>query len=214
NAGFVLAGIWGMLRLWPMRRRPELAAGWPGYSLFMIALVLTAVGSAFYHLAPDNDRLVWDRLPIVFACAGLLAGVRAGNGPRINGWLWTCVLAIAGALSVGWWHLTGDLRFYLLLQVLPLVLIPLWQAIHGAPHDQRIVFAMAIILYALAKAAELSDHALFSALGWMSGHTIKHLLATAAAAAVVVHLVRHVSPRHPLFRIRRTRNGTEASRSS
>jgi hypothetical protein len=202
NAGFALAGIWGMLRLRPMRRGPELAAGWPGYFLFMVALVMTAAGSGFYHLAPDNARLVWDRLPIALACAGLLAGVRAETGPRINGRLWAGALAIAGVLSVWWWYLTErtgqeDLRFYLLLQLLPLLLIPLWHAIYRAPRDQRAAFAAAAVLYLLAKAAELNDHAVFVALHWISGHTLKHLLATAAAVLVVAHLVRRVYPRHP-----------------
>lgn len=199
NAGFALVGLWGLLRLWPARRRPELAAGWPGYCLFLVALVLTAAGSGYYHLGPDNASLVWDRLPIAFACAGLLAGVRAETGPRINGWLWACLLAIAGALSVWWWHFTeqagqGDLRFYLLIQGLPLLLVPLWHTAYGAPRDQRAAFGLAIVLYILAKAAELNDHVLFSTLGWISGHTMKHLLATAAAAVVVGHLVRRAAP--------------------
>src|SRR6266567_7841347 len=76
NAGFALVAIWGWLTLRPSRASDHLRAGWPGYRLFLIGLFLTAFGSAFYHLAPDNARLIWDRLPIALACAGLLVGVR------------------------------------------------------------------------------------------------------------------------------------------
>jgi hypothetical protein len=69
------------------------------------------------------------------------------------------------------------------------VLIPLWLWIHGAPRRDRLAFGVALMLYVLAKWAELNDHALLDALGGISGHTIKHLLATAAAAVIVAGLV-------------------------
>jgi hypothetical protein len=127
----------------------------------------------------------------------LLAGVRAENGTSVNALLWTCLLGAGGALSVWWWYVTeqagqGDLRFYLLLQALPLVLIPLWHAIYRAPHNVRIAFGGAVVLYGIAKAAELSDHALFAALVWISGHTVKHLMAVLAAGLLVNHLVKRV----------------------
>ncbi|MBA1914722.1 hypothetical protein HLX87_26595, partial [Escherichia coli] len=75
-------------------------------------------------------------------------------------------------------HGAGDLRPYLVLQVLPLILIPLWQAIHRAPRIERIAFAAAMGLYVLAKIAEVFDHPIADALGFVSGHTLKHLIAT------------------------------------
>ncbi|HEX7790271.1 MAG TPA: hypothetical protein VF467_07050, partial [Afipia sp.] len=56
NAGFALVAIWGWLTLRPYRASAPLRAGWPGYRLFLIGLFLTAFGSAYYHLAPDNAR--------------------------------------------------------------------------------------------------------------------------------------------------------------
>ena len=193
NIGFALVGLWGFARLRPMRHQQCLRAGWHGYRLFLLGLVLTAIGSAFYHLAPDNARLVWDRLPIALACAGLLAAVRAEVRPGSDTSRDAAVLALLAVLSVAWWYLTelrglGDLRPYLLLQTLPLVLIPLWQAIHASPRRDRLWFGIALLLYVAAKAAELLDHQIAAHLGWISGHTLKHLLAMAAAAAVVGRL--------------------------
>src|SRR5689334_24758203 len=71
NAGFALVAIWGWLALRPHRSSDRLRAGWPGYRLFLIGLLLTAFGSAFFHLAPGNGRLTWDMLPIALAGAGL-----------------------------------------------------------------------------------------------------------------------------------------------
>ncbi|HEX7560215.1 MAG TPA: hypothetical protein VF386_13520, partial [Usitatibacter sp.] len=81
---------------------------------------------------------------------------------------------------------------YLLMQGAPLVLIPTWHWIHGAPRADRTAFGIAILLYALAKAAELNDHRIFETLGFMSGHTIKHVLAVTAAAVLTANLVRRV----------------------
>jgi hypothetical protein len=80
-----------------------------------------------------------------------------------------------------------------LLQGLPLILIPLWQAIYRAPRTDRIAFASAMVLYIVAKAAELLDHEIAAAFGFVSGHTLKHLIATAATAAVVWGLTRRFS---------------------
>lgn len=205
NLPFLMVGIWGWVILGPQRRDPALVAGWAGWELFLAGLVLTAAGSSWYHLAPDNARLIWDRLPIALACAGLLAGVR-GETREVTDqalgwptWAWAAGLAVFGIAGVLWWVYTdsqghGDLRPYLLLQGLPLMLIPLWQWLGGSPRPDKLAFGAAIGLYALAKAAELSDGWLLAATGgWISGHAIKHLLAAAASAVVVARLIKRTA---------------------
>lgn len=196
NLGFALAAFWGWIRLAPARLHPELRCGWAGYRLFMAGLFLTALGSSWYHLAPDNASLVWDRLPIALACAGLLAGVWGDVHGRESRIL-VAWLAPAAVASVAWWYFTdlsgnGDLRPYLLLQALPILLIPLWQWIYRMPAADRLAFGGALALYVVAKFAELNDHEIAAVLGAVTGHTLKHLLATAAAALIVGRLVFRV----------------------
>ncbi len=198
NIGFAMVAMWGWIRLRPKRDHAALRHGWRGYELFLIGLLLTAVGSGYYHLAPDNERLVCDRLPIGLAAAGVLAGVRAETRGGTHASRYAAILTVLAILSVGWWHYTdspqhpGDLRPYLALQALPLVLVPLWQAIYHAPRRDRIWFGVAVLLYVLAKLAEVWDHELLATLGWMSGHTLKHLLATVAAGVLVGRLSRRL----------------------
>jgi hypothetical protein len=206
NVGFALVAMWGLYRLvragavvGPVLLDRPSPAGRAGYALFIAALFASAVGSSIYHMNPDNARLVWDRLPIALACAGLLAWIRAETRPGADGFLWTVVLGIIAVGSVWWWHVTetagrGDLRPYLLLQALPLVLIPLWQQIHGAPRGDRAAFGLAIALYLAAKVVELNDQAIYQVLGALSGHTLKHVL-SAAAAAIVVSRYGRTQPR-------------------
>lgn len=199
NLGFALVGLWGLLWLWPRRRHPGIARGWPGFALFLVGLVLTAIGSGYYHLQPDNARLFWDRLPIALACAGLLAGVWSQTAlPATRAVPATLVLAVYAVASVLWWYLTesngrGDLRPYLLLQLLPILLIPLWQSLHDTPAGDRLWFGAALMLYIVAKVAEIADHAILEATQHVvSGHTLKHLIATAAAAVLVHRLIYSV----------------------
>lgn len=198
NLGFALIAVWGWIGLAPAKRHPDMRSGWAGYGLFLIGLFLTALGSSWYHLAPDNASLVWDRLPIALACGGLLAGVwsdvQRKESRDLAAWL-----ALAAIASVGWWYFTelsgqGDLRAYLLLQALPILLIPLWQWTYKLPGADRLAFGAALALYVIAKFAELGDHEIAATLGAVTGHTLKHLLATGAAALIVARLVRRTRP--------------------
>ncbi len=218
NLGFALVALWGWAKLACASHHHALEQGWAGYRLFLIGLFFTAIGSSYYHLDPDNARLVWDRLPIALACGGLLAGVwgdtRHKNSSGFASWL-----ALAAIVSVAWWYFTelsgtGDLRAYLLLQGLPILLIPLWQWIHGMPRPDRLAFGAALLLYVFAKFAELNDREIAAALGAVSGHTLKHLLATGAAALLVSRLVGRVQPSSGLPRGREACSSTRARKQA
>ena len=201
NLGFAVVALWGGWRLAP-RRLTHFPLSWPGYALFLAGLLLTALGSGWYHLAPDDHRLLWDRLPIGLATAGLLAGVWADCRQR-DSRLFAALLGLAALAGVLWWyvgalHGGGDLRPYLLLQLLAIVLIPLWQWLYRRPRGERLAFAGALGLYVLAKFAELLDHQLAALLGPLTGHTLKHLLSTAAAAVIVAQLARRGPAAAPL----------------
>ena len=189
NAGFALVALWGMLRVWPQRQQLHL-----GFTLFVIAIFLTALGSGYYHWSPNDERLVWDRIPISLACAGLLAGVWQDFSAQKNQWPLVIALSLFAVGGVVYWHFSADLRLYLSLQILPLVLIPIWQ--WHAPKATRLAFAAAIALYVLAKVAELADHQIYAFLGFMSGHTLKHLLSTLAAGTIIYHLVQTTRSRY------------------
>jgi hypothetical protein len=80
NLPFAIAGIWGLIFLLrvPSQQLPdhfvEARERWP-YVFVFVGLLLTALGSAYYHLAPDNARLVWDRLPMTIVFMSMVAAV-------------------------------------------------------------------------------------------------------------------------------------------
>lgn len=195
NLPFAIVGLWGLLRLRDAGARVATLA----WRLFCLALIGTAAGSALYHLAPDNAALVFDRLPIAWACAALLCGIVAERIDARAGRPGVLALALVGAaasVAFWWWgevHGTGDLRAYLYVQFLPMVVVPATLLADRRARPDAVgagAWWAVLGLYALAKAMELADHAVFASLGLVSGHTLKHLLAAAGAACLVAGLVR------------------------
>src|SRR5215470_19172555 len=66
NVPFAIVGIWGLFVMFTPGKLQfvDSRERWP-YLVMFASLILTALGSAYYHLAPDNARLVWDRIPIM-----------------------------------------------------------------------------------------------------------------------------------------------------
>lgn len=188
NLPFALIGAWG---LWWQARAAAPGSSRLAWCCFSAAVCCTAFGSAFYHWAPGNGALVFDRLPIAWACAALLC---AFLGERVDP-RWGAVPVLAAALlgasaAVAWWWFGeqrghGDLRAYLFVQFLPMLLLPvaLWLRLPrlNAQALRNETWWAALGLYAAAKLMELADQPVFDALGFTSGHTLKHLLAAAAA---------------------------------
>lgn len=162
------------------------------WTSFALALIATAAGSALYHWAPDNASLAFDRLPIAWACAALTCAFLA---ERVDArWGRPAVLATAlvlasASVALWWWSETAgrsDLRPYLFVQFLPMLLVPaalllrLPSRFAAAAPDGA--WWGVLIGYGVAKALEVADHAVLEQLGVLSGHTLKHLVAAAAAA--------------------------------
>jgi len=126
----------------------ERAERWP-YVLFFLAVAATSLGSAWYHLAPDNT----------------------------------------GAATVIYWHFSAALGAenvlpYFALQAYAIlaVLVLLGCCPPRYSHGRYLLLTLA--LYGAALATERLDHPLFALGQFVSGHTVKHLL-----AALAVHQV-------------------------
>jgi hypothetical protein len=158
---------------------------WP-YALFFAGVALTGVGSAYYHWAPENARLVWDRLPMTVSFMALLAAVVAERVSVTAGIALLPALLLAGAGSVAYWyagelHGAGDLRPYALVQFAPAALIPLALWLFPARYTHGSYLVGVIAIYGAAKLFEVLDGPIFSMGHLLSGHTLKHLMAALAA---------------------------------
>ncbi len=154
--------------------------------LFFAGLLLTAACSAWYHWQPDDAGLVVDRLGMTVAFAGLLGlGVASHWRERAGLGLALAVL-LAGLLSVAIWAQRGNLLPWALLQGGGVLLLLALAAVPALPGALRVRWGMVIGLYALAKALELADHAVYALSGELvSGHSLKHGVAALAAWPVI-----------------------------
>jgi hypothetical protein len=158
------------------------------YAVVFSGVFLTGIGSGYYHYRPDDPTLVFDRLPMTIVFMGMTAAaMEEGIGPGIgSAALWP--LFAAGLISVAWWHYTGDLRLYVLIQYYPIILIPavLLLFSNAMIHRGWTTLILCFALYALSKITEALDCRIYAFLGGISGHTIKHLLAALATGSLVV----------------------------
>lgn len=198
NVLFILAGLSGLLILYRNRDKPlfrEKGEAWP-YRFFFFGAVLIGLGSAYYHLAPDNDRLLWDRLAMMLTFMAWFAAIVSERVSLRAGVCLLPLLVAAGLGSALWWAWSetqgmGDLRFYLLMQLLPILFIPLllWSYPPRYSGDRTILAVIG--LYLLALLLDLGDHQVFALSGgWVSGHTLKHVIAALAVFVLARHLLR------------------------
>jgi hypothetical protein len=193
NVAILLAGLLG---LGGVLRRPERFVTrseiWP-YVCFFAATTLVALGSTYYHLAPDNARLLWDRLPIALATAVLPIALLSDHaGPKVALPLVLPAL-LAGALSAIYWRVSAvhgheNLVPYLLLQLLAVGAVVLLASRPGR-YTRTADWWSVIGLYVVARLAEVFDAAIYAAGRILSGHTLKHLVA-ALAAFWVLRMIR------------------------
>ncbi len=192
NIAFLVVGTIGLLRLAMVRDRfPRKGEIYP-YLAVLAGFLLVAVGSAIYHLAPQDATLVWDRAAMVVIFAGLVSIFATDRiAPQAGPHLVLPVLMILGLGSQIVWRFGGDLRLYWVIEVGTVALIPaIVLLFDGRRTRLRQVFWMAAC-FSLATATEFFDHQIHAASGgWISGHALKHLLAAAAGLAVIDMLPR------------------------
>jgi hypothetical protein len=187
NLPFALMGFWGLSclkRVSAISRVQRTCA-----ALFFFGLVATAVCSSWYHWRPDDAGLAVDRLGMVVAFAGLIGLAVADRISARAGMVLAALVLVLGPLSVQVWAATGNVLHWAVLQFGGMALM-LWLA-SVRPLDGALAVRLVgiILVYAVAKLFEQADPAVFAWTGQMvSGHTLKHVVASLAALPVIFSL--------------------------
>jgi len=201
NLLFAVAGAWGLIFLFRKSKQEcfvDPRERW-AYVLVFLGLFLTAFGSGYYHLAPDNARLVWDRLPMTLAFMGLVSAMISERLSVTAGFYLLPLLLLIGAGSVVWWWRSetagaSDLRFYAAVQVYAVLILAILLLLPPR-YTRSADFAVVFGFYVLAKIFETADRQIFSLdRNIVSGHTLKHL----AAGAAGFWILRMLQKRQPI----------------
>jgi hypothetical protein len=188
NLSFAIFGVWGLIKLRKIHAPSQRFLNRENFvlTLFFVGLIFTTIGSALYHLAPSDASLLWDRAGMAFAFAGML-GVAASERVSTRSGIWLGLVALlAGAFSLLTWSHTTDVLPWMTLQFGGMALILILAITRAIPNSLGVSLVWVVVFYGAAKVLEGLDTAVFEATGHLvSGHTLKHLVASLAALPII-----------------------------
>ncbi|THU05439.1 hypothetical protein E9531_02565 [Lampropedia puyangensis] len=195
-AGVAIAWcLWRSLALGTLRA--PLPIWWWLSVLAAAGFAATAVASSLYHLHPDDAGVFWDRLAmaLVFAAIVGLAVQQALDDTSAS--IMTVITLAGASIALSVWRHTGNFTPWIIVQAGGMLLL-LALAMQPARRQAAILsIALTPILcwYALAKLAEWGDHFFFTlTAGYLSGHSLKHVLAACAAWPLLQMLYNAKAP--------------------
>ncbi len=203
NLAFVVAGLAGIIVVFhPRTRWVSSAERWP-YAFFFFGLLLTSAGSAYYHLAPGNERLFWDRLPMTVAFMSLVsAQISDRTSPRVGVAL-LAPMILVGAASVLYWRFTedagkGNVLPYGVLQGYAVVILALLAFAFPSRYTRGRALYGVFAAYVAAKVFETLDREILALGHVVSGHTLKHL-AAGVAGLIICRMLWLRAPAEPAY---------------
>lgn len=184
NLPFIVVGVLGLRLLNRTAVKRPIAVI---YGVLFTGILLIGFGSSYYHLAPNNDSLVWDRIPMTIVFMAFLTAVIAECISLKTGRMLLFPLVIGGIASVLWWNYTeqigrGDMRLYGFVQFYPVIVIPVILILFPSPVNAKAWRSLmwVVIWYVFAKLFEHFDKEIYAKVGFISGHSLKHIAAAMA----------------------------------
>lgn len=197
----MLAGVWGWHALggspWPVAVRTP-------WRWFFGFVTLAAALAALYHLAPGDLGYLAAQAAAMCAFVMLLCGALAERVDARFGSARACcavlaTVAVAAAASALGSPSLGqmDLRPILLLQLLPVLLIPAGALGLPGVCTRRSDWMVMLGLYTLARVCDLGDAAVMRFTGAVSGHALMHLCLAGVAGWLAYRACAAVAPSAP-----------------
>lgn len=180
NLPFLIVGLWGLLKL------DSIAKNKLQYFILFLGVTLISLGSGYYHLNPNDETLIWDRLPMTLAFMSLFSIIISEFISIKLGRFILFPTLMLGLFSVWYWGFSDDLKLYVLVQSLPILAMPFILIFYKPKYTLTIGYWFLLITYLLAKVVEYFDDEIFALTGVIGGHPIKHMLAAIGIALLLL----------------------------
>ncbi|MDP2387851.1 MAG: ceramidase domain-containing protein [Bacteroidota bacterium] len=184
NLPFLIIGALGILKLKHLKKSHA------QYVLFFSSICFVGIGSAYYHLNPTTETLVWDRLPMSLAFMTLFSLIISEFIHEKAGKLLLAPLLLLGILSIAVWLIFNDLRFYALVQFYPMLAIPAILIHFKSDNTTGKAYWLLLLAYILAKLMEHFDQEVHTQLKVISGHSLKHFTAAIGVYAITRNIIK------------------------
>jgi hypothetical protein len=193
NLPFFVLGALGLFLLAPQSQANafSMSATFLSHGVFFAGLILTAVGSAWYHFSPNDAGLAVDRLTMAVSFAGIVALAVSERLSQRAGLISLVLLLLLAPAAVAVWAYTSNVLPWAVVQFGGLLALALLSFVSTNPTKLQggapaVAWWQVIVIYALAKAFEHFDAQVFELTAhWVSGHSLKHVVASLAALPLI-----------------------------
>ena len=169
----VSVGVFGLIKHTRYTLNTDLITG---LITFLIALILSGIGSAIYHWNPQDQTILFKQIPISILCMGLSFSLLVSQS-KLASWGWFYGLMMAYAiLSPIYGIYAHQVQIYYATQFFPIALMILLIArIWSSSYTTSLIYG--VIFLVLGKGAEISDHEIYQwTTQWVDGQMCANLL--------------------------------------
>lgn len=171
NVPFFIVGLKGLYK------SKQISNSKIQHYIFFSGVALVSFGSGYYHWNPNDQTLLWDRLPMTIAFMALFSQIIGEFVNESLGKRLLIPLLLIGLVSVGYWIIFNDLRTYVLVQFYPMLAIPIILILFESEINRSRGYWLLLLAYFIAKLFEHFDREVLDILSVISGHSLKHIIA-------------------------------------
>lgn len=179
HATMFVAGAWGRRATRESSWATKLRRPW---QLFHLCAMLSAAMAGVCHARSSNALFLLAHVSMAGGFMMLTSGLLAERGHARFGSSLSCGVCLLGVGVTGYVMLlvrllggSLDLRLLMLLELIPLLVIPAGALSLPGRSTRASHWIVVLSLYVLAKVLGTADAAILETSGWISGHTLQHL---------------------------------------